>query len=285
VAKKKRKKGRRPSRPQARPAQAPRTRDEVAAEPGEERERPEARSTRRREAPPPVSNRQARKEQARRERERRIKRARRARRIRRAVRWGLILGLVGGAAGAIFYVNTRPLFLEDPASARAAAALGCGEEGDGSIEESGAAGAAQHLAANEPPPEYASTPATAGRHAATTYQGPAVLQEPVNPVLETNLVHNLEHAYVIMYYRADGDGALPEETVERLTEIAERENKVLLAEYPSMPEGTSLAFTAWNKLLPCPEIGGDQTDQVVTVAEGFIEQYRGTSNAPEPSAG
>ncbi|MGH2724454.1 MAG: DUF3105 domain-containing protein [Actinomycetota bacterium] len=297
MAKKKRKKGKRPSRPQARPTQGARSREEVVARLETEREetrapeaeRPEGRRTRRREAPAPTSNRQARKEQARRERERRIKRARRARRLRRAVRWGLVLGMIGGVAVAIWYVNTRPLLLEDQAAARAAAALGCGEEGDGAIEEPGVQGR-EHLQAGQVPPEYNSTPATSGPHNPAAYQGPPVLPDPVDPVLETSLVHNLEHAYVIMSYRADGDGALPQEAVDRLTEITERESKVLLVQYPAegpraLPDGASVTFTAWNKLLPCPEVEAGQVDQVATVAEGFIQQYRGSSNAPEPAGG
>ena len=292
MAKKKRKKSRRP-RPQPRPAQA-RVRQELAARAEAEEEtsarpdaeRPQERRMRRREAPAPVSNRQARKEQARRERERRIKQARRARRMRRAVRWGLVLGMVGGVVAAIWYVNTRPLLLEDAQAARAAAALACGTERDGAIDEPGVQGR-EHLTQGQVPPEYNSIPATSGPHDALTYQGPAVVADTVSPssALEAQLIHNLEHAYVIVSYRADGDGALPQEAIDRLTEVAEAESKVLLAPYQGLPDGVSVAFTAWNKLLPCPSVEAGQTDQLATVTQGFIEQYRGSSNAPEPGAG
>ena len=52
-----------------------------------------------------------------------------------------------------------------------------------------------------------------------------------------------------------------------------------MAPYPSLQDGTVLAFAAWNKLWECPS--GITVEQARTVATGFIEAYRGTSNAPE----
>jgi len=52
--------------------------------------------------------------------------------------------------------------------------------------------------------------------------------------------------------------------------------------HPALPEGTALALTAWNRLWECPAT--ITTDQATTVATGFVDAYRGTSNAPEPRA-
>ena len=273
MAKKKRKKGKRPVRPATTAAQTAERREAAATE-----ERPEGRTKAASAAT--VSNRQARKEQARRERERRIRRARRRERLRRIVRWAAILGVVGGIVGAIVYVNTRPLRLENAQAAEAAAALGCGD-GEGNISEPANQGGG-HLQEGQLPPEYTSTPGTSGLHSATTYTEQPVLEQPVNPVLEAQLVHNLEHAYVIMFYRQSGANTLPDEVVDRLADLAQSETKVLLAPYPDLPEGTSLSFAAWTKLLECPAIEAGETTQVLEVARGFIEQYRGTANAPEP---
>ena len=41
------------------------------------------------------------------------------------------------------------------------------------------------------------------------------------PIREENAVHNLEHGYVILYYRADGPQALSVDVLARLAQIAE----------------------------------------------------------------
>ena len=100
---------------------------------------------------------------------------------------------------------------------------------------------------------------------------------------ETRAVHNLEHAYVLIYYRRDGPGALSPEVVARLATLARGEARVIMAPYPLLPDGTALALAAWNKLWECP---ADVTaDQAATIARGFIDAFRGTSNAPEPPRG
>ena len=56
-----------------------------------------------------------------------------------------------------------------------------------------------------------------------------------------------------------------------------------LIPYPSLPDGTALAFTAWNKLLTCP--AKITADQAATVAQGFIDSFACTNNAPEGKLG
>ena len=41
-------------------------------------------------------------------------------------------------------------------------------------------------------------------------------------------------------------------------------------------------MTAWNKLWECP--ADVSPDDAATMANSFIQAYRGTSNAPEPNA-
>ncbi len=101
---------------------------------------------------------------------------------------------------------------------------------------------------------------------------------------ETAAVHNLEHAYVLIYYRADGPEALPTDVVHRLATLAESEDKIIMAPHASLEEGTSLALTGWNKQGPSAR-PGLTADQARTIASGFIEAFRGSSNAPEPNAG
>ena len=118
---------------------------------------------------------------------------------------------------------------------------------------------------------YDQHPATSGRHDPSPLPpDPHVYTAPVD---ETAAVHNLEHAYVLIYYRADGPEALPTDVVDGLATLAESEDKVIMAPHPSLDEGTSLALTAWNKLWECP--AGVTADQARTIASGFIEAYRG----------
>jgi hypothetical protein len=57
------------------------------------------------------------------------------------------------------------------------------------------------------------------------------------------------------------------------------EDRVLMAPHADLPDGTSLALTAWNKLWSCPAT--ITSTQAASVARGFIDAYRGTTNAPE----
>jgi uncharacterized protein DUF3105 len=224
---------------------------------------------------PSVSNRQARKEAARRERERRIRAARRRARARRAIRAGLVLGVAAAVGTFVWFRTTESRRIRQTAE-QATEALGCRP-----IQSFTAEGR-QHLQPGQPLPEYQTTPATSGPHNGVPYQGPPVIEGEVTPQLEAQLVHNLEHAYVVMYYRPSGDGALPVDVRERLADLARDEDKVILAPYPRLKEGTSLAFAAWTRLQTCPTIPESQAAAAVDVANGFIDQFRGGGEAPEP---
>ena len=54
------------------------------------------------------------------------------------------------------------------------------------------------------------------------------------------------------------------------------------APYDGLPEGTSVALAAWDQLQTCP--GSITADQATTVADGFVEAFACTSNAPEANA-
>ena len=127
---------------------------------------------------------------------------------------------------------------------------------------------------------YPQEPATSGAH------DPApLLPDPhvyTSPVSEVQAVHNLEHAYVLIYYWADGQDALPAPVIQALAGVANSQFKVIMAPHPQLPLGTALALAAWNKLWTCPASVGP--DQSTTIALGFIRAYRGSPNAPEPSA-
>ena len=268
------KKRRRPrNRPQQRtaprtqaPGAAPKTGLDESARPTDAGTRPQATERTR-------SPRAERKVMARQERERARRAIARRSAIRRALTIAGVVTVLSVGAYLIFKVSS-------PGSVSAqvlevAAAAGCGDI----LTPAADAPGGNHLGSGESA-RYTENPATSGPHdPAPLPSEPAVYTEPVR---EENAVHNLEHAYVILYYRADGPQALSEDVVDRLAQVAERQDKVLLAPYPDLEEGTSFAMTAWNKLWECPaEVS---PDDAATMANSFIEAYRGTSNAPEPKA-
>jgi hypothetical protein len=227
--------------------------------------------------PEPSPARAERKEEARKEREARIRRARRRVLLRRATRVGVVVLLAALIAGFIYWRGgeTRRL---NQAAAQAAQNLGCSGVRD--LPEEGR----EHLAADEPPPDYGTTPATSGKHNASTLPPePHVYDQPFDQTLESRAVHNLEHAYVILYYRQDGPDALPEAVVDDLAELANAEDKVLMAPYPTLPEGESIALAAWTHLQTCPKVIPADADDVIAIARGFINEFRGGGDAPEAS--
>jgi hypothetical protein len=129
---------------------------------------------------------------------------------------------------------------------------------------------------------YSQHPATSGYHDPTPL--PAQPRVYTAPVQETMAVHTLEHGSVIMYYRPTGDpGGLSQDVVAKLAPIAQDNKASYLIPYPDLPDGTALAFTAWNKLLTCP--AKISPDRAATVAQGFIDSFACTSNAPEGKLG
>lgn len=210
-----------------------------------------------------------RKDQARQARERARKQMARRSAIRRAV---VFLAVGAVALGTLWYLNRSAAPKPLPAEARAAAdAAGCGP-----IEAPAATPDRTHLQSGETY-AYSDHPATSGPH------DPAPLGIPPHtydqPIPETQAVHNLEHGSVIAYYRDGGDGALSDEAVGALAEVADASRSTIAAPHAELAPGTALAVTAWNKLLECTgPVSGDQARQIV---QGFISAYECTSNAPE----
>jgi hypothetical protein len=133
---------------------------------------------------------------------------------------------------------------------------------------------------------YPEEPATSGPHDPSPLPDePKVLAEPVSDlaaggvVPESRAVHNLEHAFVLVYYRADGTDPLPTGVIDRLAALVRGEDRVLMAPHADLPDGTALALTAWNTLWACPAT--ITSAEAASVARGFIDAYRGTTNAPE----
>ena len=212
-------------------------------------------------------------------RERKQKEAKAAAR-RGALRRAAIGGVVGLLVFFAFSYFTNRAPKATPLAAEATAAAVAGGCGDLQTPAASAPGGL-HLQEGQSY-TYDQHPATSGYHDPTPLPGqPRVYTTPVQ---ETMAVHSLEHGSVIMYYRPTGDtGGLPQPVVDQLGPIAQNNKASYLIPYASLPDGTALAFTAWNKLLTSP--AKITADQAATIAQGFIDSFACTANAPEGKLG
>jgi hypothetical protein len=219
------------------------------------------------------------KKAAKRERQ---ERARKAQARRGAYRRALVGGVVGLVAfAAISYFNRPPApteFRSHTDALNASIHAGCGDvttpvaDPERTHLESGASY------------DYPEHPATAGPHDPTPLPDEPRVYTDVSSYRETQAVHSLEHGSIIMYYRpSDEPRGLPAYVVDALKPLAENNRATYLIPYPELSDGTALAYTAWNKLLECP--GGITANDAVTIANGFIQSYACTSNAPEGKNG
>ena len=227
--------------------------------------------------PAPSGNeaRRERKEMARQARDAQRKRARRSDLVRRAAVFG-VAGVVG--LGAFYWLNKAASPGEIPQEAiDAAAAAGCTEV----VRPVGDAPAGQHVPEGTPI-TYAQRPATSGEHygGQVLPSSPDAYDQPIGS--EAAAVHFLEHAGVMLYYRADGDGAVSPQVVDALRGVAAAQRMTVAAPFEGLPDGTSVALAAWNQLQTCP--GTVTPAQITTIANGFSGALACTSNAPEASA-
>jgi hypothetical protein len=220
-----------------------------------------------------ASARRDRKEAVRRAREAERKRVARAAALRRAVVFSLVgLATVLLVSRFLRPPHARPL----PAAAvTAAKAAGC------SVVTTPVSNPkpALHLQPNQAY-TYSQHPATSGYHDPSPLDLTAHVYSA--PVPETKAVHNMEHGEILLYYRADGQGALAPDVVASLAKVANQSKNTILAPYRDLPTGTSLALAAWNKLQTCP--GTITADQASATAIGFEYAFSCTGNAPEPKA-
>jgi hypothetical protein len=107
---------------------------------------------------------------------------------------------------------------------------------------------------------YSVNPPAGGDHDARP--APAAFYETANAPPDGQLVHSLEHGFVVVWYRPDG---VSPATVDGLRELASRHGWVLVVPRPSLP--TAVAATAWHRRLLCP----DGADGALTT---FVTTFR-----------
>jgi hypothetical protein len=183
---------------------------------------------------------------------------------------------VAAAAGWLLFVRAQGPGEAPAAVVRQATAAGCGD-----LERPVLADPSRdHLEPGEAH-AYEDPPPAAGPH------DPSPLPDDphvyASPIPETRAVHNLEHAFVLIWYRPAADGGLSDETVSALETLARAEDRVIMAPYPGLPDGDGLALVAWNTRWRCP--ASIDADTAVALANAFVDAYRGTTNAPEAPRG
>lgn len=114
--------------------------------------------------------------------------------------------------------------------------------------------------------DYNSSPPTSGPHSSTPAD-PGFYEEEVAP---EQLVHNLEHGQIVVYYRPD----LPEDALSGIEDLVNEEPTALLAvPYEDIEDPNTLVLTAWTASMSCTGLA----DQDVDV---FRARYQG--RGPEP---
>lgn len=116
---------------------------------------------------------------------------------------------------------------------------------------------------------YNSSPPTSGPH----YEVPAEagFYAPDSGIEPEQLVHNLEHGMIVIWYRPNAsDLGFISEQVEEL--VAQEPAATVGAPYPDMPEGKNIVLTAWTKSRACAFASQD-------IVDDFRRQFQG--KAPE----
>ena len=129
--------------------------------------------------------------------------------------------------------------------------------------------------------KWNTTPPTSGAH----YSQPAIWGSYTEPLLQAQVVHNLEHGGVFIQYGPD----VPEETVARLQSFYEKHrNGTLLAPFPSL--GSEIALGVWTTksasdpddgtayLVKCTDI-----DDAAYAAFFDAHQFKGPERFPSSS--
>lgn len=124
------------------------------------------------------------------------------------------------------------------------------------------------------PAAYASSPATSGPHWGSTANWGVY----TDPQAESQLVHNLEHGGIVIWYQPDqvDDATLTQLTDWVNSQVRSTRFKVILTPWAGADLGHPIAVTAWNYLLYQDALDLSQI-------QGFMDAHYG--RAPEPNGG
>lgn len=111
------------------------------------------------------------------------------------------------------------------------------------------------------PLSYKTQPPTSGEHYPSVADG-GFSSEPVN---EGNVVHNLEHGQIVIWYDPQAPGSVLED-IE--TYVDDAGLPMLAVPYESVPSGYNFTIGAWGATQSCEDVSGE-------VLGGFRERFQG----------
>jgi hypothetical protein len=214
-------------------------------------------------AAPGGPNRQARKDEARRQREA-IRRRMSRRRVMRQVAIVLAVVLVAGAVGAYFLLRSSP------ADAAGCASIQTISPYDPSADDRAHIGQSADVSTPPPLTSYASTPPASGPHDPTP-QPSGVYEQPPN-VYRT--IHSLEHAAVIIWYNPSASSSELDAIKSFYQDPVEMDHVIVSPySYPdqgaagSLPNGKDMVMVAWHHMQSCDNLSLD-------AVKSFVASYR-----------
>jgi hypothetical protein len=120
---------------------------------------------------------------------------------------------------------------------------------------------ADHIAVGEQHPPYSSDPPTSGPH----FEQPAVAQFYSEPLPPEQVVHNLEHGQIVIWYSTDA----PEGVVDNIQTVVRQEPTATLAvPYPGVPEDKTFVLTAWGASMACEQVSQVAVNEFRTTYQG-----------------
>ena len=162
---------------------------------------------------------------------------------------GVVVGVLLAAAVGLAIANSA--FASPPPTAVAALTQGqCAPVQDFPSQ------GGTHISPGDAHPAYNSNPPTSGWH----WANPQDWGIYTTPQVQDQLVHNLEHGGIVIQYRD-----LPAADVQRLSTLVQHDRiHMILAPYPDLPAGSTVALTAWTHLQLCNGVNEASITRFVT---------------------
>lgn len=194
------------------------------------------------------------KQQRRLAEERRREEQQRAARRRNLVTISVAAVVVALVVGSIFYQRQQE---EKTLENVGVAASEAGCEAIERPEEQGR----DHIEEGAPHDPYNTSPPTSGPH----YGTPAQPDFYASALPPEQLVHNLEHGQIVIWYRPDA----PQETIDAIEALTEQEPGATVASpYEDIEEPYTFALTGWQGLQRCTRVSQEVVDDFRRAFQG-----------------
>lgn len=191
-----------------------------------------------------MSKKLAEKQQRRLAEERRRSEQRRAARRRNGITAVITLVVVALVVGLIMF--------ERGGGSESAQGVAAGEAGCGEIEEFDNQGR-DHISVGATHDPYNSSPPTSGPH----YDQPATTGFYTDPLEPEQLVHNLEHGMIVIWY----DPGASQTTLDQIEALVDQEREATVAApYDDIDDRYNFVLTAWQNSQGCARVSQEVVD-------------------------